>query len=136
MFPREEVGKALEADESGLAQGVEEAVAEELDGGGHGFLRHAVESAVGGEESVGGEDVEVRVEDEVVTEGVDGGDGSDASVREVKLGAEGVLEGAGGDVEQVGEQVASLAENATQDSGDGEDELPVRDIMADAGGDP
>jgi hypothetical protein len=30
---------------------------------------------------------------------VHGGNGSDASVREVKLGAEGVLEGAGGDVE-------------------------------------
>jgi hypothetical protein len=36
----------------------------------------------------------------------------------------------------VGEQVASLTENATQDSGDGEDELPVRDIMAYTGGDP
>jgi hypothetical protein len=39
------------------------------------------------------------MEDEVVAEGVDGGDGSDASVREVKGDAEGVLEGAGGDVE-------------------------------------
>jgi len=43
MFPGEQVGKSLGADESGLAQCVEEAVAEELDGGGHGFLRHAVE---------------------------------------------------------------------------------------------
>jgi len=32
--------------------------------------------------------------------------------------------------------VASLAENATQDSGDGEHELAVRHVMADAGGDP
>ena len=136
MFPGEEVVEFLGADESGLAQGVQEAVAEEFDGGGHGFLRHAVESAVGGEESVGGKDVEVRVKDEVVAEGVDGGNGSDASVREVKGNAEGVLEGAGGDVEEVGEQVASLTENAAQNSGNREDELPVGHVMADAGGDP
>ena len=93
VFPGEEVGELLRADEFGVAQGVKEAVAEKLDGGGHGFLRHAVESAVGGEESVGGEDVEVRVEDQVVAKGVHGCHGSDATVREVKSRAEGVLEG-------------------------------------------
>ena len=54
MFPREEVGKPLGADESGLAEGVKEAVAEEFDGGSKVFGGHAVESAVGGEESIGG----------------------------------------------------------------------------------
>jgi hypothetical protein len=39
-------------------------------------------------------------------------------------------------VEEMGEEVAAFAEDATQDSGDGEHELPVRDIVADAGGDP
>jgi hypothetical protein len=42
VFPREEVGKSLGADESGLAQGVQEAVAEEVNGGSEGFFRHAV----------------------------------------------------------------------------------------------
>lgn len=36
----------------------------------------------------------------------------------------------------MGEERASLAENAAQDSGDGEHELPVRHVVADAGGDP
>lgn len=36
------------------------------------FGAHAVEATVGGEESVGGEDVKARVEDEVVAEGADG----------------------------------------------------------------
>ncbi|MFT6864243.1 MAG: hypothetical protein ACJAVK_002807 [Akkermansiaceae bacterium] len=45
------------------------------------FGGHAVEAAVGGEESVGGKEVEVEVEvvDEIISEGVDGGDGPDAA---------------------------------------------------------
>jgi hypothetical protein len=39
-------------------------------------------------------------------------------------------------VEEVGEEVAALAKNAAQDAGDGEDELAVRDFVADGGGDP
>ena len=54
MFPREQVGKSLGANESGITQGVEEAVAEEFDGGSKVFGGHTVESAVGGEESIGG----------------------------------------------------------------------------------
>ena len=80
--------------------------------------------------------MEVGVEDEVVAEGVHGGDGSDATVGKIEPCAEGVLKGGRGGVEQVGEEVAAFAEDTAQDSGDGEDELPVRDIMADAGGDP
>jgi len=49
--------------------------------------------AVGGEEAVGGEDVEVRVEDQIIAESVDGGDGSDATVGEIEASAEGVAEG-------------------------------------------
>ena len=105
-------------------------------GRGHGFLRHAVESAVGGEESVGGEDVEVRVEDQVVAKGVHGCHGSDATVREVKSRAEGVLEGGCGSVKQVGEQFASFAEDAAQNSGNREHKLAVRHVVADACGDP
>ena len=45
-----------------VAQGLEETVAEEFDGGGEVFGGHAVEATVRGEESVGGEDVEVGVE--------------------------------------------------------------------------
>ncbi len=115
---------------------MEEAVAEEFDGGGEVFGGHAVETTVGCEESVGGEDVEVRVEDQIVAEGVDGGDGSEFAIGEVEASAEDLLEGSGGGVEEMGEELAAFAENAAQDFGDGEDELTVRDFVADGGGDP
>jgi hypothetical protein len=84
-----------------VAQGVEEAVTEEVDGGGEVFGGHAMEAAVWGEEAVGGEDeeVEVGVEDEVVAEGVDGGDGSEFAIGEVEASAEGFLERFGGGFE-------------------------------------
>jgi len=52
-------------------------VAKEFDGGGEIFGGHAVEAALGVEESVGGEDVEVGMKDEVIAEGVDSGDGGE-----------------------------------------------------------
>ena len=112
VFPREEVGELSGTDELGFAQGVEEAVAEEFDGRVEVFGGHAVEMAVGGEEAVGGEDVEMRVEDQVVAEGVDGGDGTEFAVGEIEAGAEGVAEGFGGGVEEVGEELAAFAEDA------------------------
>jgi hypothetical protein len=135
-LPGEEIGEFFRADEFGVAQGVEEVVAEEFDGGGEVLCGHAVEAAVGSEESVGGEDMEVRVEDEVVAEGVDGGDGPEFSVREAEASAEEVAEGIGGSVEEVGEELATFAEDAAEDLGDGKDELAVGDRMADGGGDP
>ncbi len=136
MLPREEVGEAAGADVFTLAQGVEEAMAEEFDGGGEVFGGHAVEASVGGEESVGGEDVEVGVEDEVIAEGVDGGDGSEFAIGEIEAGAEGFLEGIGGGFEEEMEEIAAFAEDAAKDFGDGEDELAVGDFVADGGGDP
>ena len=112
VLPGEEVGEFLRADELGFAEGVEEAVAEEFDGWVEVFGGHAMEPAVRGEESVGGEDVEVGVEDQIVAEGVDGGDGTEFAVGEVEAGAEGVAEGFGGGVEEVGEEMTSFAEDA------------------------
>ena len=136
VFPSEEVGEFLRADEFGVAQGVEEAVAEEFDGRSEVLGGHAVEAAVGGEESIGGKDLEVRVVDQVVAESVDSGDGSDAAVGEAETGAEGVLEGGDGGVEENGEEVAAFAKDAAQHLGDGEHELAVGDLVADGGGDP
>ena len=136
VFPGEEVGEFAGADEFGVAEGVEEAVAEEFDGGSEVFGGHAVEAAVGREEYIGGKDVEVRVVDEVIAEGVDSGDGPDAAVGEAEADPEGVLKGGDGGVEQEGEEVATFAEDAAQDPGDGEDELAVGDFVADGGGDP
>ena len=74
--------------------------------------------------------------DEVVAEGVHGGDGSDTAVGKIEPCAEGVLKGGRGGVEQVGEQVAAFAEDTAQDLGDGEDKLAVRNFVADGIGDP
>ena len=136
MFPGEEIGEFGGADEFGVTESVEKAVTEEFDGGREIFGGHAVEATVGGEESVGGKDVKMGVKDEVVTKGVEGGDGSDAALREVESGAEGVLEGVDGGVKENGEELAAFAKDAAQDAGDGEDELAVRDFVADGGCDP
>jgi hypothetical protein len=76
------------------------------------------------------------MEDEVIAEGVDSGDGGEFPIGEIEADAEGIAEGGGGGMEEVGEEVAAFAEDAAQDFGDGEDELAVGDFMADAGGDP
>jgi hypothetical protein len=115
---------------------VEEAVAKEFDGGGEIFGGHAVEAALGVEESGGGKDVEVGMEDEVIAEGVDSGDGGEFPIGEIETGAEGIAEGIGGGVEEVGEEMAAFAEDAAQDFGHGEDELAVGDFVADGCGDP
>ena len=136
MFPGEEIGEFGGADEFGVTESVEKAVTEEFDGGREIFGGHAVEATVGGEESVGGKDVKMGVKDEVVTKGVEGGDGSDAALREVESGAEGVLEGVDGGVKEKGEEPAAFAKDAAQDTGDGEDELAVGNFVADGGCDP
>lgn len=49
VFPGEQVGEFSGADEFGVAEGVEEAAAEEFDGRIEVFSGHAVEAAVGGD---------------------------------------------------------------------------------------
>jgi hypothetical protein len=95
-----------------------------------------VEAAFFIKEAVGGEDVEVGMEDEVVAKGVQGGGGGEAAFGQIEAGAEVVAQAVGGGLEEVGEEATALAEDAAQDFGDGEDELAVRDGVADAGGDP
>jgi hypothetical protein len=59
VFPREEVGYFVVADEFGLVEGVEELVAEEFGEWGQAVIGQTVEPALGVEEPMGGEDVEV-----------------------------------------------------------------------------
>jgi hypothetical protein len=136
VLPGKKVGEAGGTDVFGLAQGVEESVAEEFGGVCVTFGGHAVEAALGVEETVGDEEVEVGVEEEEVAKGVDGGDGTDAAVGEVEAGAEGIAEGLGGGLEENAEQIAAFAEDAAQHAWDGEDELAMGHFMADGVGDP
>ena len=88
VFPGEEVGELRLADEFGAVKGVEEAGAEEVGEWGQIFGGHAVEAAFCIEETVGGEDVEVGVKDEVVAKGVQGGSGGEAAFGQIEAGAE------------------------------------------------
>ena len=71
-----------------------------------------------------------------LSEGVDGGDGAEFAVGELQSDAEGVAEGFGGGMEEVGEELAAFAEDAAEVLGDGEDELAVGHFVADGSGDP
>ena len=76
------------------------------------------------------------MEDKVVAEGVEGGDGSDATLGKVEAGAEGVLKTFDSGVKENGEELASFPEDAAEDAWYGEDELAVGNFVADRGGDP
>ena len=134
VFPREEFGDFLGAEVFFVAENLEEAIAEKFGDGGEALLGHGVEAAFLIEQAVGGEDVEVRVEDEVIAEGVDGGSGGEATIRQTEAGAEGVAQAFGRGLEKEVEEVPALAEDAAQHFWEGEDELPVRDFVADGGG--
>ena len=136
MFPREQVVELGGADELGLAQGVEEAVAEEFGDRSGAFRGHAVEAPGLVEESVGGQYVQMRVEYQVVAKAVDCRNGRDAAVWQVEAGAEGVAEGFGGGVEEDREQLAAFAKDAAEHARHGEHELAVGYLAADVVGDP
>ena len=136
VFPREEIGDFLCAQVFAVAQNLEEAMAEEFGDGGEGFLGHGVEAAFLVEQAVGGEDMKMRMEDEVIAEGVDGGSGGEATAGQIEAGAEGVPQAFGGGLEMEVEEVPALAEDAAQHFRKGEDELALRDFVADGGGDP
>jgi len=95
-----------------------------------------VEAAFGVEETVGGEDMEVGMKDEVVAKGVQGSCDSEAAFGELKTSAEVVAQAVCGGLEEMGEVAAALAEDAAEHFGDGKDELAMGDGVADAGGDP
>ncbi len=81
-------------------------------------------------ETGGGQDMEVRMEDEVVAKALHGGE---LAVGKVEAGPEPVAQALDGSAE---EEVASLAKDAAQGTRHGEDELPVRHLVTDGVGDP
>ena len=90
--PVEELAGLFFADEFFANKGLDEAVAEEFGEGLKALDGQQVEAAQAVVEAGGGEDVEVGVEDEVVAEGLHGGDGGELSIGEVEAGAEPVAQ--------------------------------------------
>ncbi len=87
-------------------------------------------------ETGGGQDMEVRMEDEVVAKALHGGDGGELAVGKVEAGPEPVAQALDGSAEEEVEEVASLAKDAAQGTRHGEDELPVRHLVTESVGDP
>ena len=139
MFPVEEVAGFLFGEEFVIDEGLDEAVAEELGEGVERLCGGGGEKMEGAgliEESAGAENVKVRVKYEVIAKCLDAGDGGEFAVGQVKLKSHPVAEGFGGGLEEVVEEVASLAEDAAQHAGHGEDELAVGNGLAEGFGDP
>jgi hypothetical protein len=62
------------------------------------------------EQAVGSEDMQVRVKDKVIAEGVDGGSSADATAWQAETRTKGVAQSLGGGLEKEMEEVAALAE--------------------------
>jgi hypothetical protein len=120
----------------------DEAVAEEFGEGVEGGFRNGgkeVEEAGVVEEAAGAEDVKMRMPYKVIAEGLDAGDGGEFALcgsGEAELGAHPVVERFGGGAKEVVEEVAALTEDAAQLAGNGEDELAMRNGLAQGFGDP
>jgi hypothetical protein len=111
---------------------VEEAMAEEFGDGGQRFPGHGMETALFVEESIGGENMEMGMKDEVIAEGVDSSSSGDAPPRHAESGAESIAQALCGGLEE--EWVSAFAEDAVQHFREGE--LAVGNLVADGSGDP
>jgi len=89
VFPGEEIGDLLGAEVFFVTKDLEEAAAEEFGDGGEAFLGHGVEAPFLVEQAVSSEDMKMRVEDEVVAKGVDGGSDGETTGGQAETGAEG-----------------------------------------------
>ena len=136
VFPGEKLGDFLGAEVFGLAEGLEEPVAENFGDRSEALLGHGVKAAFVVEQAVGGEDMEVRVEDEVIAEGVDGRGGGEAAAGQVEARAKGVAQAFRGGLKKEMEEMPALAEDGAQHFRKGKHELAVRDVVANGGGDP
>jgi len=95
-----------------------------------------VEAPVAVHESGGGEDVKMRMEVQVVAEGLNRGDGGESAIGKLEPDPHPVLEALDGGGEEMVEELAALAENAADGFRHREDELPVRHVEAEDAGDP
>ena len=87
-------------------------------------------------ESGGGEDVEVGMEVHIVAESLHRSDGGEPAIGQFQPRPHPVLEAVDGRAEEMVEELASFAENATEGFGHGEDELPVWNLEAEGAGNP
>lgn len=134
--PGEKLAGFFLADEFFLMQRGDEAVAKQVGEWLDAFDGQEMEAARAIDEDACGEDVEVRMEIEVIAKGLDGGDGGEPALGVVEPGAHPIAQGLQADAEEVVEEPAPLAEDAAEGLGHREDELTVRNVEAQVAGDP
>ena len=98
-------------------------------------LRQAEEGAVGGERAVGGDRVDVRVEMNQLAKGLNAADHAGHHVFPLQHVAVDFDHGLPGGAGQFAEQAAVIAEAQAEPFGNGEDQLPVGNGLADRVGD-
>ena len=130
MFPTEQITQFVRTDEFLFPEDGEEAMAKQLGHRADGSLRQAVKAPVGGKQAVADEHVEMGMEDEVIAKSMNGGDGSEFAIGKTELEAKGFGQRIDRTLEQKREQLATFAKDAAQHFGNGENHLPMRDLMA------
>jgi len=136
MFPAKQIAQLALADEFLFAQQDQEAVAEDFTEWADVTLGQPMKGPVRGKQTIGDEHMKMGMKDEVVSEGVDGGDGAKFALGQIELRPKDVSEGLDGTMEEQAHQPPALAKDAPQDLGHGEHNLSVRDLMADGSSDP
>lgn len=99
-------------------------------------LIQRVEAILRIDQAVGGQDVHVGMESQVVAKGVDDGDSSNLSMRSFEGGLHPEFQGFYGLLEEVSEKFAALAEDGSKEFGNGEDIHAMGNIEGDVFGDP
>ena len=102
----------------------------------NGFDGQEVEASLSIHQPGGCEDVEMRVEVQVIAESLHGGDGGELAIGQVKSDPHPVAEALDGDAEEVVEELAALAEDAAEGFRHRKHELPVWHLEAEDAGDP
>ena len=136
MFPAKQIAQLALADEFLFAQQGQEAMAEDFTEWADVTLGQPMKGPVRGKHTIGYEHMKMGMKDEVVSEGVDGGDGAKFALGQIELRPKDVSEGLDGTMEEQAHQPPALAKDAPQHFGNGENHLSVRDLMADVGSDP
>jgi hypothetical protein len=130
VFPSEHLVSFLPGEEFFPDESLDEAVPEQFDQRVKGLIRHEVEAIFQINQAHGAENVQVRVEAEIISEGLDSSNGSQLSTWEIETGPHPVTQGFDRHVEEKGEQFSPLPKDGAEDFGNRKDDLAVWDIEA------
>lgn len=136
MFPTEQITQFVRTDEFLFPEDSEETMAKQLGHGADSSLRQAVKAPVGSKQAVSDEHVEMGMEDKVIAKSMNCGDGPDFAFGKTELQTKGFGQGIDRTLEQKRKQLTTFAKDTAQHFGNGENHLPMRDLMTYRSSDP